>query len=88
MPIALLYAIGRLGVVADLLDRIKLTPPDMEMVLRHVRFEIGFKGESQLVADLVDGSDLHFATVHRASIGKVFLRLCADTGQGNQSYTD
>src|SRR5690606_2466335 len=37
MPVALLDAVRRLSVIADLLDRVEFTPPDMEMVIRHLR---------------------------------------------------
>src|SRR3546814_3491409 len=43
VPVALLDAIGRLGVVADLLDGVVLAPPDVEVIPRYASCE-GVKG--------------------------------------------
>lgn len=70
VPAPLLYAKRTLGISADLFDRITLAPPDMEVVFRDIRGEVGLEGHFQLVAGRFYVDDGDRATINRACIGQ------------------
>src|SRR5262249_8173148 len=61
VPLSLLYLVDRLGIVADLLDREVLSPPDVDVILRYVGREVGLQSQLDLVAGALHPDDLDHA---------------------------
>src|SRR3546814_1209775 len=86
VPVALLDAIGRLGVVADLLDGVVLAPPDVEVIPRYASCE-GVKGPHRTTFGVARGYRSEEHTSDLQSLMRIsYAVLCLQKQKNINNY--